>query len=326
MTGTPTSSAMEVNAADPEARAAASPPPPRPEAQAQPAWIAYGALALLALIWGASFLFIKVAVQDMSPTVLVLIRSASGALTMGGYLAVTGHLPDRRTWRRHLPAFAGMAILSGVVPWIAINWGEIYISSALTSILNATTPIWIALLAFWVTPQERPTTLNYAGILVGFAGTVILVAPDLAQHGVNTSALGTFAVLLGAASYAAAALYQRRKLAGVDPYHSTLGQIALTAIIVFPLTLPSIGQTHIRPLSLAAALLLGTAGSAVAYVLYYYLLNTLGATRASTVTYLLPITAVIWGVLLLHETVTIPIVVGMVVIFAGIFLTSRRRR
>jgi drug/metabolite transporter (DMT)-like permease len=77
---------------------------------------------------------------------------------------------------------------------------------------------------------------------------------------------------------------------------------------------------------LAAALLLGTAGSAVAYVLYHYLLNTLGATRAPTVTSLLPITAVIWGVLLLHETVTIPIVVGMVVIFAGIFLTSRRRR
>jgi drug/metabolite transporter (DMT)-like permease len=287
--------------------------------------MAYGALALLALIWGVSFLFIKVAVQDMSPSVLVLIRSASGALTMGAYLALTGRLPDRQSWRRHLPAFVAMAILSSVVPWMAINWGEIYISSGLTSILNATTPIWIALFAFWVTPLERPTGLNYAGILVGFAGTVILVGPDLAQHGVNAAALGTFAVLIGAASYAAAALYQRRKLAGVDPYHATLGQIALAAIIVFPLTLPTIGQTHIRPLSLGAALLLGTAGSAVAYVLYYYLLNTLGATRASTVTYLLPVTAVIWGVLLLHETVTIPIVVGMVVIFTGIFLTSRRR-
>jgi drug/metabolite transporter (DMT)-like permease len=315
---------VETNAADPEAGAAAR-PSPRSDVHAQPAWIAYGALALLALIWGASFLLIKVAVQDMSPSVLVLIRSASGALTMGAYLALTRRLPDRVSWRRHLPAFAWMAILSGVVPWTAINWGEIYISSGLTSILNATTPIWIALFAFWVTPQERPTSLNYAGILVGFAGTVILVGPDLARHGINATALGTFAVLLGAASYAAAGLYQRRKLAGVDPYQATLGQIALTAIIVLPLTLPTIGQTQIRPLSLGAALLLGTAGSAVAYVLYYYLLNALGATRASTVTYLLPVTAVVWGVLLLHETVTIPIVVGMVVIFTGIFLTSRRR-
>lgn len=320
MSGTRVSS--ETDATEPDSPAAARPL----QVQARLSWAAYGALALLALIWGASFLFIKVAVQDMSPTVLVLVRSASGAVTIAAYLALTRRLPDRDSWRRRLPAFAGMAILSSVVPWTAINWGEIYVSSGLTSILNATTPIWTALFAFWVTPEERPTTVNYAGITVGFAGTVILIAPDLVQHGISATLLGTSAVLLGAGSYAAAGLFQRRRLAGVDPYHATLGQIALAALIALPLTLPVIGQTHVRPLSLGAALLLGTLGSAVAYVLFYYLLNTLGATRASTVTYLLPVTAVIWGVLLLHEAVTIPIVVGMLVIFTGIFMTSRHRR
>src|SRR2546421_4276863 len=104
-----------------------------------------------------------------------------------------------------------MAITGGALPWVAIAWGEERISSGLASILNATTPLFAAILVFWVIPSERPSLLNYAGVLIGLAGVVILVLPDLTAGGLRGDVIGTLAVLLASASYAVAALYQRRR-------------------------------------------------------------------------------------------------------------------
>jgi drug/metabolite transporter (DMT)-like permease len=279
------------------------------------------ALGAIALIWGGSFLFIKVAVQDMGPMVLVLIRSASGSLALAVLMIALrrGLFPNLRG--RLLP-FAVMAITAGVIPWVAIAWGEERISSGLASILNATTPLWAAILVYWVIPTERPSPLNYAGVLLGLAGVVILVLPDIISGGIRGDLVGAAAVLLASMSYAVSALYQRRKLRGVNVFEANLGQLAFTALFLLPVAVPSLPAAHFEVKSVAAVLALGIGGSGIAGVMYYYVLNALGPVRGSGVTLLVPVTAVFWGATLLGEAVTVPIIAGMVVILAGIVLTN----
>ena len=285
----------------------------------------YAALLLLALIWGASFLFIKLAVRDMSPATLVLSRAVLGAVTLGLIFAARRQTPIPAGTRTRLLPFLVMAIFGSLLPWFAFGFGELSISSALASILNATTPLWTAVFAYWVTPAERPSALNYLGVAVGFLGTGIVIAPDLMGHPLRATTLGTLAVAGAAASYAVAALVQRRRLRGVSPLQVGFWQLALTAPLAFIVAFPTIGATRLGWTSIMAMLALGVGGSGIAYLLYYFMMNTLGATRATTVTFLLPVTAVFWGASLLNESITLPILAGMVVILLGVFLTSRPR-
>jgi drug/metabolite transporter (DMT)-like permease len=286
----------------------------------------YAALLLLALIWGASFLFIKLAVRDMSPATLVLSRAVLGAVTLGLIFAARRQTPIPAGTRTRLLPFLVMAIFGSLLPWFAFGFGELSISSALASILNATTPLWTAVFAYWVTPAERPSALNYLGVAVGFLGTGIVIAPDLIGHPLRATTLGTLAVAGAAASYAVAALVQRRRLRGVSPLQVGFWQLALTAPLAFIVAFPTIGATRLGWTSIMAMLALGVGGSGIAYLLYYFMMNTLGATRATTVTFLLPVTAVFWGASLLSESITLPILAGMVVILLGVFLTGRPHR
>src|SRR6195256_5895291 len=285
----------------------------------------YAALLLLALIWGASFLFIKLAVRDMSPATLVLSRAVLGAVTLGLIFAARRQTPIPAGTRTRLLPFLVMATFGSLLPWFAFGFGELSISSALASILNATTPLWTAVFAYWVTPAERPSPLNYLGVAVGFLGTGIVIAPDLIGHPLRATTLGTVAVAGAAASYAVAALVQRRRLRGVSPLQVGFWQLALTAPLAFIVAFPTIGATRLGWTSIMAMLALGVGGSGIAYLLYYFMMNTLGATRATTVTFLLPVTAVFWGASLLNESIPLPILAGMAVILLGVFLTSRPR-
>lgn len=285
----------------------------------------YAAFAALGLIWGASFLFIKVGIQDMSPSVLVLVRSTSGALTLAVVLRAMGRPLFGGFWKGRIVPFVIMAITNALLPWVAIAWGEQHISSGLASILNSTTTLWAAILIYWVIPSERPSLVNYAGVLVGLAGVVILVLPGITVHGLSGTFFGALAVVVAAVSYAVSALFQRTKLRGMSVYEQSFGQLAVTSVLAIPLAAPSVPQVHLAWLSLAAVVALGVGGSGIAYLLYYYTMNTLGAVRATGVTFVVPITAVFWGMLLLHETLSLPIVIGMVVILAGIVLTNLRR-
>jgi drug/metabolite transporter (DMT)-like permease len=285
----------------------------------------YLAMAALALIWGVSFLLIKVAVHDMSPTVLLLLRSASGLLGLAVIVKAMGRPLIGPGWRARLGSFAFMAITNAIVPWIAIAWGEERISSGLASILNSTTTLWTAIIIYWAMPSERPSIVNYIGVVLGFAGVVILVLPDLTTHGVSANFFGTVAVLVASLSYALNAIYQRTRMRSVSVFDISIGQLAAATVFAIPLAIPSLPSVHVAWQSLAAVLALGAAGTGVAYLLYYFVMNSLGAVRAAGVTFLVPITAVFWGVVLLHETVSLPIVVGMVVILAGILLTNLRR-
>jgi drug/metabolite transporter (DMT)-like permease len=285
----------------------------------------YVAFVGLSLIWGGSFLAIKLTVQDMSPTALLLFRSLSGFL---GLLLIV--LALRKPlfapgWTGRLVGFAIMAVTNAVIPWIAIGWGEERISSGLASILNSTTTLWTAVLIYWVMPSERPSLVNYIGVVVGFAGVVVLVYPELSAHGVSGDVLGALAVVVASASYAVNALYQRRKMRDVSVFEISLGQLAASVLFAIPIAAPSLPYIHFRPLSLAAVITLGALGTGVAYLLYYYVMNTLGAVRAAGVTYVVPVTAVFWGALLLHEEVSASVIAGMLVILAGILLVNIRR-
>jgi len=286
----------------------------------------YAALILLALIWGASFLFIKLAIADMSPAALVFLRSLAGTLTLAIILAARRQAFAPTGTRGRLLAFAGMAVFGSLLPWFGFGFGELSISSALASILNATTPLWTAIFAFWVTPNERPSPINYLGVAIGFLGTGILVAPDLVGHPLKATTIGTLAVAGAAACYAVAALIQRRRLRGVSSLQVGFWQLLFTTPLAFIGSIPTLRATHLHLLSLLAVIVLGVGGSGIAYLLYYFMMNSLGATRATTVTFLLPITAVFWGATLLRELVTTQIVLAMGVILVGVFLTSRPQR
>ena len=287
--------------------------------------LAYGAFALLALIWGFSYLLIKVGDRDMNSNTVVIIRTATGTLFLFSLFAVRRRRITSIGFRQRLPAYLFMAVLSSVVPFVLISWGQAYITTGLASILNATTPLFTAAFAYWVTPLERPSRVNYAGVVLGFTGTAILLAPEIIGKPLRVSVLAALAILLAAAAYAAAALGQRRLLAGVDVQEVSLWQLILATVIMIPIALPTVGQYHFNWVSTGAVILLGVFGSGLAYIIYYYLLNTLGGTRAASVTLVVPLTAVLWGALLLAEPVTLPVIAGMAVILSGIVLTSRRR-
>jgi drug/metabolite transporter (DMT)-like permease len=284
----------------------------------------YAAFIGLALIWGGSFLAIKLVVQDMSPTALLLFRSIAGFVTLALIVLALRKPLLGPGWRGRLAGFAIMAVTNAVIPWVAIGWGEERISSGLASILNSTTTLWTAVLIYWVVPNERPSLLNYVGVVVGLAGVVVLVYPALAAHGISGDVLGALAVVVASLSYAVNALYQRRKMRNVSIFEVSLGQLGASVLFAIPIAAPSLPYIHIRPLSLAAVIALGALGTGVAYTLYYYVMNTLGAVRAAGVTYVVPITAVFWGALLLHETVSVSVIAGMIVILAGILLVNLR--
>ena len=286
----------------------------------------YLALVALALVWGFSFLLIKVGLHDMSPTVLMLIRAASGFAALAAYMLVTRRPLLGDGWKRRIIPYAVLAVTSGVIPWTLIALGEQSISSGLASILNATTPLWAAVLVTWLIPRDRPSALNYVGVLIGLVGVVILVLPDVTAKGFGASVAGAVVVLLASISYAISALYQRMKLRGFSVYEVSVGQLGLTALLAIPVAAPSLPSWHLALPSTAAVIALGVGGSGLAYLLYYYINNSLGPVRATGVTILVPMTAVLWGVVLLGETLSLPIVVGMVVILAGIVLTNVNRR
>ena len=277
------------------------------------------------MIWGGSFLAIKLAVQDLGPTALLLFRSISGFVALALIVIALRKPLLGPGWRGRLFGFGIMAVTNAVIPWVSIGWGEERISSGLASILNSTTTLWTAVLIYWVMPTERPTVVNYVGVVIGFAGVVVLVYPDLVAHGLSGNVLGALAVLVASLSYAVNAMYQRRKMRNVSVFEISLGQLAASVLFAIPIAAPSLPHIHVHALSLAAVIALGAIGTGVAYLLYYYVMNTLGAVRAAGVTYVVPVTAVFWGALLLHETVSVTIVAGMIVILAGILLVNLRR-
>ncbi|MFY9578680.1 MAG: DMT family transporter [Gaiellaceae bacterium] len=275
-------------------------------------------LMLLALsgLWGASFMFIKIGVRELEPTTLVCVRLGIGALTLAP--VALWRLGKRTVVREVRAAWRPLVVIglvNSAIPIVSISWAETRIDSGLTAVIQASAPLFTAVLALRFARHDRVTGSRLVGLLVGFGGVALLVG--LQPSGNVVAAL---AVMFSAVCYAVAAIYSARALADVPPLVSALGALTAASLALVPLGLaqlpsefPSWGVT-------GAMLALSIGGTGVAYVLYYALLSGAGASRAILITYLVPSIALAYGVLLLGEPLTVAAVAGLALVLAGVAL------
>ncbi len=281
-------------------------------------------IGALALVWGTSFLFIKVALDGLSATQVVVGRLLFGAAALAAVVAV------RRVPLPRSPRIWGHLVLMGVVanllPFFLFAWGEGHgAPSGLAGIYNATTPLWTLMVAVAALPEERPTVARAAGIVVGFLGVVVVLGPW--HEAVGAKLGGQLACLGAAACYGVGFVYTRRFLArsGLRPLALSTGQIGAAAVLGLLLT-PFVAADPVTlPLRVVGSVLvLGALGTGIAYIVYFGLIRDVGATTASSVTYFTPLVAVTLGALVLSEQVGWNTFVGALVVVTGVALAEGR--
>lgn len=284
----------------------------------------WGILAILALIWGSSFLFIKWGLEELSFLAVVAGRLLFGLIFLIGMLVLTRTpLPPRHLWK-HL---VFVAIANNVIPWTLLAWGEQYVPSGIAALLNATTPLFTFLLAL-VWADEKLSWVKVAGLLLGFVGVGVVIGPDLgtffAEQNNTMVVLGEIAILIMALGYAIGSVYGRRYLKGVPAVQSATGQLFIAALVIFPATIftNSLPTTMPSLQAIGGIAALGFFGSGMAYYLYFQLLTQVGATRTTIVTYLLPLVAMVLGWSLLGEAVTREMLFGIAIILSGVILVN----
>ncbi len=279
-------------------------------------------LAALAAVWGGSFFFVEVLVGHLDWPTVVLLRIAPAALALILLVYAMGHrLPvDWATWR----AFLVMGALNNVVPFSLIAWGQLAIDSGLAAILNATTPLFTVALAHALTADERLSGNRVAGIVVGLAGVVVLIGPG-ALAGLGAGALAQGAVLLAALSYAFAGIYGRRLSVLPAPVAAAgmlLASTALAAPLALLLGAPLAVDFTLG--TLGAVLGLSLLSTALAYLIYFRVLASAGATNLLLVTFLIPVSALLLGGLFLGERPPWTAYAGLALIFAGLVAIDGR--
>ncbi|MGN6199432.1 DMT family transporter [Humibacter sp.] len=283
------------------------------------------AFLALSLVWGASFLFIKVGLQGLSPAQVVLGRILLGAVALAVIMTVT-----RRRWPRELRVWGHMLVVGiffCAVPFTLFAWAEQYVPSSLASIYNAATPIMTLLLTPLILRSERLGTARTAGLVIGILGVVVLTGPWqlIGSNDLRSTIPAQLACLGATASYGFAGLYLRRFVSGL-PYDSvTISsvQLAMASLVVL-LAAPFVarGPVTLNGPVVLSIVVLGVVGTGVAYVWYTRIMREWGAARASTVTYLTPVVGVVLGVLLLGESVHWYEPVGGAIVVAGILVSQ----
>ena len=273
-------------------------------------------LLCLGLIWGASFLFIKVAVVTIPPFTVAFGRTALAALIL--YLVMRSRGLKMPALGSVWGSFLVMGLCNGAVPYTLITWAEIHIDSGLAAITNALMPLFTVILAHVFTADERFNWMKLIGVLLGFLGVFALIGPA-ALKGLGTHVLAQLAVMAAALCYAIAAIYGRR-LSGMPPLVSAAGQLTAAALLTLPFSLIIDTPWKLNPalLSIGGVVCLSLLGTALAYILYYHLLARIGATNVSLVTYLIPVTGVMWGALLLGERLHWTAFLALALILTGI--------
>jgi drug/metabolite transporter (DMT)-like permease len=275
-------------------------------------------LVALSLIWGASFLFIKIAVRDLAPATLILGRLGLAALTHAQIAAVTlGRERTLSDLRAHGRAIAVVGIVNTALPFWLLSWGETRIQSGLASIIQAAVPIFNALIAFGFFREVRVTGIRLVGVGVGFVGVALLVG---AQP--EGKVLGALAVVGMAFCYGVGGLLAGRHLAGVQPVVVALGSTAVSALVAAPAGVAQAVGTSIGWEAVASVAVLGVVGTAVAYLLFFALIRGAGAAYASLVTYLCPPIALAYGAIFLGERFGASAFAALAVILAGVALGS----
>ena len=282
-------------------------------------------LGLLALLWGSNFLLIAIALDGFNPLQIMAGRLALGAAVLVIILLLGGQrLPRELAVWKHL-LFA--AVVGNVVPYYLFAWAEQTVASSLAGVLNATTPLFTLAIAVASRQESRVSIDRVAGLAIGFVGVVIIMAPW--QAGALGTLAGQLGVLAASACYGVVFVYQRRFLTGrgTPPLVLAAGQM-VAATLVVALATPAIVATPVdwTLTTLLSLVFLGTLGTGVAYAINFRLIQDEGATNASTVTYLLPVVAVVLGALFLAEQITANVLIGTLVVFVGIALAQQRLR
>jgi len=279
------------------------------------------AFIFLGGIWSASFLWIKIALEEIGPNTLVAWRVLFGLLFAGGAVFM-----QRKAWPRDWAGWSPFLLLgvtSVAIPFFLITWGELSIDSAVASILNATVPLFTIVIAHLFLQDDRMTTQKVIGLFIGFIGVIVLLSEDLFA-GVSSSILGQAAVILASIFYAASSVYARRKtqsapglVRGAGPLVSATAIMWMVApVIENPFKIPRL------PLTWIAVLWLGVLGSGLALILWYYLLHEIGPTRTGMVTYIFPLGGVILGVIFLNEHLSWQLAIGAMLIISSIVVVN----
>lgn len=272
---------------------------------------------MLASIWGASYLFIEIALEDLSPALIVFLRTALAALVLVPLAVRRGGLGGMRPLAGPLIALAAVQVAG---PFLLISLGQEEITSSLAGILVASAPIFTALLAIWIDHEERSTGSRLVGVIIGIAGVALLLGVDLGGSG--AALLGGLMVVLAGVGYALGGFYLKRRFTGVDPLAVASMTMLASAVLTLPLAAITVPDADLHAGSLAAVATLGALGTGVAFGIFYTLIARVGPARASLVAYIAPLFAVVYGVTLLDEPITAGTIAGLVLIVAGSWLAA----
>ncbi|WP_164115514.1 EamA family transporter [Sphingorhabdus sp. Alg239-R122] len=282
-------------------------------------------LVALSILWGGSFFFVEVAIEVIPPLTLVWLRVTLAALALWAFMLLRG-TAIAKNWELWA-AFAMMGLLNNMLPFVLIAWGQQTVSSGLASILNATTPLFTVIVAGFFLKDEQFTKAKLMGVLCGLMGIVLLIGMDV-LHGIGANIIAQLAVLCAAISYAFAGVFGRRFQAmGVEPVMVALGQLVMSALFLLPMAFyfdnPLVLVTPDYPvwLSIIALALFSTA---LAYILYFRLLATAGATNLLLVTFLIPVSAIALGTIFLGETLGLTDFAAMALIALGMAIIDGR--
>jgi drug/metabolite transporter (DMT)-like permease len=278
-------------------------------------------IAALALLWGASYMFIKVADRAFEPTSMILLRLViASAIVFVALVAQRGLSPAIADLRRLGWQGLGLGVVNAAIPFTLIAWGEKHIDSGVAAIANATMPIFVVLLALRWQKSETVRGLRLAGILVGLAGVGVLAGVH--PRGGWWGAIGTLAVVLSSVAYAAGSLWSQRLVAHTSGLTLAVASLIGGAVVLLPFGLAQMPDHVPGWKETGSVIALAVLGTALAQLIVYRVLRTDGAARVSLVTYLLPVTALFYGVTLLGEQLTLQELLGMVLILGGVALGS----
>ena len=276
--------------------------------------------AAVSVIWGMPYLFIKIAVDELSPSLVAWSRLALAAVVLLPVAWKLGALRGLRERWRIITVFAAVEM---AVPWPLLGFGEVHISSSLAAILVATVPLFVALLATRFDHSERPTLTRFVGMLIGLAGVVALVGIDIGGKG--DELLAALAILLVAFLYAVGPMIVKRRLSDLDPLGPVAASLGIASLLVLPFALATLPDSMPSADTFASIAVLGLLCSALAFLLFFRLIAEVGPGRATVITYINPVVALALGVVVLDESVTTGVVVGLLLILAGSWLSTDGR-
>lgn len=269
----------------------------------------------LAAIWGSSFLFIHIAAPALGPLGLVFFRVFIASVTLAVYALIRRQRPRiLRKWRQYLL----LGLLNAAVPFSFISTAELHLSASLAAILNATTPLFTALIS-WIWLKDGLTPKKIAGLVVGVVGVAVLVGWDPHQNG-NHILIPAIFSLLAAVSYGFGGVYSSRAFKGEKPMDMAIGQQLGASVIMIPVAGTTVRHMNLPFVVIFSVLGLAVVCTALAYLLYFALIHSVGAVKTLSVTFLVPIFGVVWGALFLGERVSLNIVVGLIVILLSVAL------